>query len=129
VKNSVFPTNPGTAGVPFGVQPVPMFTGPLLTVPWHPVAQRDDTRTQVALRVRLPAREPVAGNPKHPSQLIRPVSTTVNKTTNRPCIWSYRTLALSITQLAFDRGRVGHSSVMIPSPIHTSRKFLDVGGK
>jgi hypothetical protein len=125
VKNSVFPGIPlvGTAGFVFGTQadvkPPP--------VPWHPVAHRDAISTQLAF---LRAGDPTCpGVPAQPEQATSPVSTTVNNTRNRPCIWSYRTLAFDISQLELDRGKVGHISFSAASPSHTSRNCRDVGGK
>ena len=94
----MLPTPPGTAGVGFGTQ-VEVNPPP---VPWQPVAQLETINTQLARRAAG------LGVP-FPDWFTRPVSVAVNNTTNRPCIWSYRTVPLSITQLKFDRGSVGHS--------------------
>jgi hypothetical protein len=128
VKNSVFPVNGGAPGVTVpnsgsgthaAVNPPP--------VPWQPVAHRDAISTQLAFRLNAPVIG--VGVPAQPEQFSKPVSTTVNNTTNRPCIWSYRTLALSITQLALFRGNVGHISFNAASPTHASKNIRDVGGK
>ncbi len=82
VKKAVFPVRPFTAGFVFGAQtlvkPPP--------VPWQPVAHFETMSTQLALRRNGDV--VCVGTPAQPLQLTRPVSTTVNRTTKRPCIWS-----------------------------------------
>jgi len=82
VKNSVLPVTGAAAGVVFGVHAVEKPP----PAPWQPVAHVDAISTQLALRRSDPFNG--VGVPAQLEQFSNPVSTTVNRTTNRPCIWS-----------------------------------------